>query len=221
MDVEELTFVHDGRRSIGSRLTLGCPTRAWMLADLKNERDRPSLSLPRARRVADVLEAFGWTGARQDPIAQRDTEPNVLQPGILANGALTSSLTRAAAGSELADLAVAATSADELVDTLFLRCLCRYPTDDERRAFAAALEDGFAERLVPQDAIAPIEPLPPLPLVTWFNHLQGEANVIQQEQERRAQMGPPADPRLESEWRAAFEDAVWSLINHSEFVWIP
>ena len=88
IDVEELTFVHDGRRELGQRQTLGKPTRAWMFGDLKNERDRPSLSLPKARAVVDVLEAFGWTGARQMPITERETDPNVLQPGVLANGTL-------------------------------------------------------------------------------------------------------------------------------------
>ena len=94
IDVEELTFVHDGRRPIGKRQSLGKPTRAWMFASLNNERDRPSLSLPRARVVADVLEAFGWNGSRQKPIHQRETDPNVLQPGVLANGTLAMTLTR-------------------------------------------------------------------------------------------------------------------------------
>ena len=118
MDVEELTFVHDGRRPVSNRLTLGTPYRAWMFASLANERDRPSLTLPRAQAVSDVLEAFGWTGSRQQPVTHRETEPNVLQPGILANGTLSLSLTRAAAGSTLADLAVEATAPEGLVDTL-------------------------------------------------------------------------------------------------------
>ncbi len=92
MDVEELTFVHDGVHPMDKRLTLGKPSRAWMLASLNNERDRPSLSLPRAQPIADVLQAFGWTGSRQKPIPERDLSPNVLQPGILANGTLTMSL---------------------------------------------------------------------------------------------------------------------------------
>src|SRR5690606_41166059 len=95
IDVEELTFVHDGRRPLGSRQTLGQPSRAWMFCDLKNERDRPSLSLPKARSVVDDLEAFGWIGSRQMPISQRESDPNVLQPGTLANGTLAVLLNRA------------------------------------------------------------------------------------------------------------------------------
>ena len=95
MDIGELTFVHDGKRALSNRQTLGFPKRAWMLANLNNERDRPSLSLPQARAIVDVLEAFGWKGTRQQPIYHRETEPNVLQPGILANGVLVSSLARA------------------------------------------------------------------------------------------------------------------------------
>lgn len=220
-DVEELTFVHDGRRELGKRQTLGKPTRAWMFGDLKNERDRPSLSLPKARAVVDVLEAFGWTGARQMPINDRETDPNVLQPGVLANSTLSMSLTRASHQSALAELAVAADSPESLVDTLFLRTLSRFPKPDERTAFVSELSDGFAARLVPADQIAPVEELPLLPQVTWFNHGRPKANEIQLEVERRVLAGPPPDPRLAPAWRSALEDVLWSLINHREFVWMP
>jgi mono/diheme cytochrome c family protein len=219
-DVEELTFVHDGRRELGQRQTLGKPTRAWMFGDLKNDRDRPSLSLSKARAVVDVLEAFGWTGARQMPITERETDPNVLQPGVLANSTLSMSLTRASHQSALAELAIAAESPESLVATLFLRTLSRLPKPDERKAFVSALSEGFDARLVPADKIAPIEQLPPLPQVTWFNHARPKANEIQLEIERRVLAGPPPDPRLSPAWRSALEDALWSLINHREFVWM-
>ncbi len=220
-DVEELTFVHDGRRELGQRQTLGKPTRAWMFGDLKNERDRPSLSLPKARAVVDVLEAFGWIGARQMPITERETDPNVLQPGVLANSTLSMSLTRVSHQSALAELPIAAESPESLVDTLFLRTLSRFPKPDERKAFAGALSEGFDARLVPADKIAQIEQLPPLPQVTWFNHARPKANEIQLEIERRVLAGPPPDPRLSPAWRSALEDVLWSLINHREFVWMP
>ncbi|TWU12109.1 Planctomycete cytochrome C [Symmachiella macrocystis] len=221
IDVEELTFVHDGRRPLGSRQTLGHPTRAWMFGDLKNERDRPSLSLPKARAVVDVLEAFGWTGARQMPIAERETDPNVLQPGVLANSTLSATLARVSHQSELAELAIAAESAESLVDTLFLRILSRLPKPDERKVFARALTKDFNTRLVLHDKIVQLEEHPPLPQVTWFNHGRPKANAIQLEIERRVLAGPPPDPRLTPSWRVVYEDVVWSLINHREFVWMP
>nr|NKB54642.1 DUF1553 domain-containing protein [Rhizobiaceae bacterium] len=156
-DVEELTFVHDGRRELGQRQTLGKPTRAWMFGDLKNERDRPSLALPKARAVVDVLEAFGWTGARQMPITNRETDPNALQPGVLANSTLSMSLTRASHQSVLAEHAIATQSPESLVDTLFLRTLSRFPKAEERNAFVSALSEGFDTRLVSTDRIAPIK----------------------------------------------------------------
>jgi hypothetical protein len=203
------------------RVTLGKPKRAWMFAGLNNERDRPSLSLPRAQAVVDVLEAFGWTGTRQQPIIERETDPNVLQPGILANGNLSKSLTRAAYESELAELAVQATSADQLVSSLYLRFLSRYPNSLERQLFVAELDQGFVDRLVPPDGVTPPPNDPLLPQSTWTNHLVPEANEIQQEWERRVRRGPREDPRLRREWREVYEDVVWSLVNHAEFVWIP
>jgi hypothetical protein len=221
MNSEELTFVHDGRRPLSNRLTLGVPNRAWMMATLNNERDRPSLSLPRARAIVDVLKAFGWNGSRQKPIHERETDPNVLQPGILANGTLTMSLSRAALASELADLAVNTESPEDLADSLFLRFLTRFPTNEERELIGNQLRQDFADRIVSAEQQS--EPMlqPELPLVHWFNHLRPRANEIQQEIERRVRQGPPHDPRLRSDWRSRYEDVLWSLINHDEFVWMP
>lgn len=221
MDVEELTFVHDGSLPEFRRLSLGAPRRAWMFCGLQNERDRPSLSMPRAQVVVDVLDAFGWTGARQNPVAVRDTDPNVLQPGVLANGTLTANLTRASEGGELAELAVHADDAESLVETLFLRFLSRYPSNAERQTFTTALKAGFDDRIVPQTDTQKVPTDDPLPVVTWTNHLVSEANEIQQEVQRRVQRGPSPDCRLQPQWRMMYEDVVWSLINHNEFVWVP
>ncbi|MEZ6148502.1 MAG: DUF1553 domain-containing protein [Pirellulaceae bacterium] len=221
MDTGELTFVHDGAEPISARQTLGAPRRAWMFAGLNNERDRPSLSLPRAQPIADVLEAFGWTGTRQQPIAQRETEPNLLQPGILANGTLSMSLTRASDQSPLAELALGAASPETLLDTLFLRFLSRYPSEQERADLLPALASGFESRAVSADRVQRPPSLPLLPQITWSNHLMPEANNIQEEWQRQVQRGPAVDPRLEPEWREVYEDIVWSLLNHREFVWVP
>ncbi|MDG1895729.1 MAG: DUF1553 domain-containing protein [Fuerstiella sp.] len=221
MDIGELTFVHDGRRPLNNRLTLGRPTRSWMLASLNNERDRPSLSLPQARAETDVLQAFGWTGSRQKPITERDTNPNILQPGVLANGILTSTLTRASHDSRLAQLAVDAHSPESLADTLFLRILSRHAAPAERVTFTSALADGFDSRLIPADQIERFKPLPSLPLITWFNHQRQKATKVQNEVERRVRKGPPGDPRLQPQWREVYEDLIWSLVNHREFVWMP
>ncbi|MCB1224646.1 MAG: DUF1553 domain-containing protein [Verrucomicrobiales bacterium] len=221
IDSEELTFVHDGRHPLERRQTLGVPRRAWMFASLNNERDRPSLALPHAQTAVDVLEAFGWNGSRQMPIFERATDPNLLQPGILANGTLVQSLIRASWHSELADLAASAKSPETLLEEMFLRVLSRQPRAAERAAFLPALREGFDTRLVSAaDQVTPKLP-DPLPLVTWLNHVSPEANSIQIEVQNRVQQGPPADPRLRPEWREVFEDLVWSLINDREFVWIP
>ncbi len=132
IDVEEITFDPDARRPASTMISLGHPNRAWMFASLSNERDRPSLSLPRAQAVADVLEAFGWTGSRQNPRTDRESDPTVLQPGVLANSTVVTWVSRASADSELARLALAAKTPDELVDSVFLRVLSRLPSDAER-----------------------------------------------------------------------------------------
>ena len=221
MDTGELTFTHDGAEPMTSRLTLGSPRRAWMFAGLNNERDRPSLSLPKAQPIADVLEAFGWTGTRQQPIAVRETDPNLLQPGILANGTLSMSLTRAADQSELAQLAIDAETPEALLDSLFLRFLARYPNSQEKSDFIPALASQFDERQLPADQVQRPPVASPLPVATWTNHLVPEANDIQNEWQGRIIRGPAPDPRLRPEWREVYEDIVWSLVNDRQFVWIP
>ena len=65
-----------GRKVRKVNAVLQHPDHPWMLANLANERDRPSLSLPRIQAVCDVLEAFGWRPARQDPASSRATDPS-------------------------------------------------------------------------------------------------------------------------------------------------
>lgn len=221
IEVEEITFDPDGRRPANTMISLGFPKRAWEFASLSNERDRPSLSLPRAQAVADVLEAFGWTGSRQSPRTDRETDPNVLQPGVLANSVVSTWITRASNRSSLANLAIDSATPDALVDAVFLRFLSRYPTAVERSSFASALGSGFADRRVPASEVVEPQPLSILGRVTWSNHLVSEANSIQLEMERRSRAGAPADPRLRPAWREVYEDFVWSVINTREFVWVP
>lgn len=221
MDVEEFTFDPDARRPASNRLTLGVPHRAWMFASLANERDRPTLGLPKARAIADILEAFGWNGSRQNPRTDRETSSSVLQPGVLANSTASVLLTRATKDSGLALLAIEAKTPEGLVDSLFLRYLSRYPSPPERQALAGALSVGFDSRLLATNSASAPAKSEPLPKVTWSNHLRTEANHVALEMERRARDGQPADPRLSSEWREVYEDTVWSIINVREFVWMP
>ncbi|WP_437223694.1 DUF1553 domain-containing protein [Planctomicrobium sp. SH661] len=221
MDVEEMTFAPEAGRPSSQRLSLGTPNRAWMFSSLGNERDRPSLSLPRARAVADILEAFGWDGARQSPRTDRELAINLLQPGILQNSDAIVLFTRASHGSGLADAGVNAQSPEQLVESIYLKVLGRFPTREERELLVPQLAGGFENRLVPASEWDPIPELPHLPVVTWSNHVQPEANSIAVEMERRARAGTPPDPRLRPEWREAYEDLVWGVVNLSEFVWIP
>jgi hypothetical protein len=202
-------------------ISLGCPKRAWEFASLSNERDRPSLALPRAQAVTDVLEAFGWSGSRQNPRTERETDPSVLQPGILANSTLTLWLTRAAAGSSLAELALQTKSPEALIESVFLRCLSRFPTEAERARFSKALAQGFDQRRTGATLDAVPSPLPRLPRISWTNHLTPESTTIKNEQEKRSRAGDVADPRLEQGWRETYEDFVWAVLNLPEFVWKP
>lgn len=219
MDVEELTFDPEARQRPNAMTNLGQPRRAWQLTSLSNERDRPSLSLPKAAAVTACLEAFGWTGSRQEPTDERAAKPNVIQPGMLAGGMLSIQLTRLTDRDSLTEACLGAASPQQLVDHLFQRFLTRSPTEREQARFQKLLTPGFENRVLDR----PLETKPPIrePAVTWANHLSVEANEIRIRQSERLRRGPEPSRKLRPEWRERAEDAVWALINTPEFQFVP
>jgi hypothetical protein len=220
MKLEEVSLDIDGSRDMGNSITLGKPRRAWMLTSTSNERDRPSLALPRIQAVADVLQAFGWRGSRQEPLSLREQDPNVLQTAILANGTMTTWLTRLSDDHPITKLAQQEQSLDTLIDTLFLRMLTRKPTSEERVQYRKYLEPGYATRRV-TSAAKPASPRQPEPYVSWSNHLAPEATLIRQQQEEAARRGDPASENLDPTWRTRLEDVLWALVNSREMIFRP
>ena len=219
MRVDDLTFDPEGRQRPNVFLNLGSPRRAWQLTSLSNERDRPSLSLPRAAAVTECLEAFGWSGSRQEPINRRSDEPNVIQPGVLAGGALSIQLTRLTDDDALTEICLQADSAEGLVETLFLRFLTRPPTATERQLFVGLVGDGFDSRVL--DTPIPPQTPPREPAVSWANHLSSEANNIRIREGERLLQGPDPTGRLAPGWRQRLEDVAWALMNTPEFQYLP
>jgi len=218
--VEEASLDIDGVRELTSSITLGQPRRSWMLTSTSNERDRPSLALPRIQMVGDVLQAFGWRPSRQDPVTTRETTTNVLQPAILQNSPVGVWLTRLSDDHGVTQIALSASSPDELVDELFLKVLTRKPTEKERKAYIEYLRAGFDTRV---KAPAPKPPVKrqPEPYVSWSNHLHPDATTIKLREEEVARKGDPPTERLDPVWRSRVEDVLWAVLNSSEFVFTP
>ena len=218
--LERVCLDVNGRREVANAIDLGMPGRAWMLASLSNERDRPSLALPRLQAVADVLTAFGWRGARQDPTSVRDTAANALQPAILANGVMTTWLVRLSDDHPLTAVAIEADSAEQLVEDLFMRILTRPPTAAELALHTTHLQNGFERRVIPAAGPRVREHAPP-PFVSWTNHLQAEAGPLKESMRAAAEAGDPPTLRLDAEWRQRCEDLIWTLINAPEMLFRP
>lgn len=210
----------NGRRETDNAVDLGVPRRAWMLASLSNERDRPSLTLPRLQAVSDVMSALGWRGSRQDPSSTRDIAPNALQPAILANGVMSLWLTRLSDDHGLTEVVLREQPVETLVEDLFTRLLSRRPTQHEKARYVSWLAEGYATRRVLNPVIEHRPHIVPK-LITWTNHLQPESDPAAQERIVAAQKGDPPAPRIEPKWRARCEDVVWALLNSPEMIYRP
>ncbi len=221
LGAEQLCMDPDGGRDAKTMLNLGHPTRAWEFVSLSNERDRPALAMPRAQSVVDVLSVFGWRNSRPNPLTEREELPNVLQPALLANGAMTRRITGLSDDSALTALCLQPhASAESLTEALFQRILTRPPTSGERREFADWLRAGFESRVI-ETANVSTDPESRHRHVSWSNHLSPEATLIKQAQERETREGDPPTVRLEADWRERAEDVVWALINTPEMIFVP
>jgi hypothetical protein len=216
-DLEEVSFDIDGLA--GGKPTLGKPRRAWMLTSTSNERDRPSLTLPRIQAVLTTLEAFGWRAARQSPVTLREDNPNVLQPALLANGTMTGWAFRLSDDHGVTQLALQEQSLESFITTLYLRLLTRKPGDAEMAAATELLGPGFARRRVTPPAAAPTDRVRPK-FVTWSNHLDGPANALAHELEANARRGDPPTARLDPDWRERLEDFLWQTVTRPEWLFI-
>ena len=219
-DTEEISLDIDGKRNLKNSITLGNPTRSWMFASTSNERDRPSLSLPRIQAVSDVLEAFGWRGARQDATSARETEPSALQPAIIANGTVGIWLTRLSDDHPITELALEDQAPGQLLDTLYLRLLTRQPTRVEKLTYLPFLTEGYSTRVVANPAPPGPKPRGPEKYVTWTNHLDREADLIRAKQTRAARAGDPPTNKLTPAWRERLEDVLWAILNSPEWIYL-
>ena len=216
--LEPVNLDVDSVRTIDNALDLGRATRAWMLASTSNERDRPSLTLPRLQAVAEVMEVFGWRGARPDASSGiRDNSANVLQPALLSNGTMMLWLTRLSDDHGLTSFALEKQSVEQLVERLFLRLLTRLPTDAEKKFYAEALRPGFTKRILASHIVDVPTPHQHRKYVAWSNHMKSEANTLRLAEEAAARRGDPPTTRLDAAWRTRFEDVLWALLNAPEW----
>jgi hypothetical protein len=172
--------------------------------------------------LVDILAAFGWRPARQDPTSAREQASNILQPAVIANGIVSVWLTRLSDHHGITELALQEQTPEQFVESLFLRLLTRSPSPQERKDLVAHLTPGFQERMAVLEELdePSVERKPPR-YVSWSNHLSEEANEIKLELEAAARRGDPPTRRLEPGWRERAEDVLWSLLNAPEWIYMP
>lgn len=221
VNVESINIDVDGMRSFEQSINLGQVRRAWQLASMSNERDRPSLSLPGAQTLVDVLETFGWRSSRPDPITTRSQEITVLQPAIVANGVIGKRTTQLSDDSRFTELALRDQPLDDFITEVFEAVLTRPPRSEELEIFRDVLAEGYEQRRVP-GAVPIVRTRTVTSLgVAWTNHLIPEANDRKIALKHELDRGDPPTQRLVANWRERAEDVVWTLLNSPEFVFMP
>jgi len=222
LDSEELNLNPLGDRSLRQFLNMGVPRRAWEMTALSNERDRPSLALPRAQSLIDLMAPFGWRQSRQAPATDRDDGASPMQTLALANGSTGTRVVRLSDDSFFTSLALQDRPLEEMIETSFVRVLTRSPTDGEMKMFAEHLQPAFADRVVNRDAASAIsERKKTNTAISWANHFDQESTLIRMEEERSVRMGDPPTERLTADFRERYEDFVWAMVNSPEFMVIP
>lgn len=221
MNVETINIDVDGGRRDDVSINLGTASRGWHFTSMSNERDRPSLSLPAAQTVVNLLEAFGWRGSRQDPLTLRSQESTALQPAVLANGVVARRISQLSDDSEFTKTAIAADKVETFVDDVFRAVLTREPTEKEKATFVELLRDGFDRRITSLSAPAKRARSPNSLGVSWSNHLKPISNERKIKLAEEIEEGDPPTDRLAADWRERAEDMIWTLINSPEFVLVP
>lgn len=216
---EELTLDLEGHWNESTFENYGFPERAWEFVSTSTERERASLSLPLVNEIVALMRVYGWRPNRAEPITERNTDPNVSQSGFLANSSLGLWLTNLSDYSEITAMAHDAESAEELINTLFLRLLTRLPNAAEKAEFVALLSPGFETRKT-MESFQSTDWIPEVREVTWGNHLSIEANYYVSAKEARLLNGPAPTTSLNPSWRERMEDSLWVLINSPEFQYI-
>ena len=196
MDLGLLTMDMEGRHRPGFFMNFGRPERAWQFTTLANERDRPSLAMPKMQAVVDAF-AFGWRNSRPEPTSHRIEEPNPLQPGVLPTGSAGGWLTRLSDDSEITQMCIDAESASQLTEDLFLRYLTCFPTKEEKRPSRLCSRPGSMTGSYPSETLSHPDKKR-YPFVSWLNHLDNEANSIKQQLEEDARRGDPPSKYLKT-----------------------
>jgi hypothetical protein len=203
-------------RMVYNEVNYGYPQRTWQVVTQSNEEDHEVLVRPLLQEVIALAGAFGWRDQRPDPVTVRDTDPNPLQPLLMANGALINRLIHLSDASYYTKLSNQNLSLDEFIDQLMLNTYSRLPKDAERNWIRAQLEPVWADRKVTQ----------PSPAIPEQQQQQKEITRLGDTYEaylyiKKARELEPATTSLAGQYRKRLEDALWVVLNSPEFIFVP
>ncbi len=113
----------------------------------------------------------------------------MVQPGVVANSAMSIKLSRLTDDSYFTQLALNAKTPEEFVKTAFEQVLSREPSSEELQTFVEQIKPEWDARIITL-AIPAASPKPHRGFVTWANHFDIRANQLMRDVEREIAQDP-------------------------------
>jgi hypothetical protein len=197
-----------------SAVDYGYPKRTWQIVSLSNEEDNAVLVRPVLQEIITMASSFGWRDQRPDPVTVRNTDPNPLQPLIMANGQLMDRLVRLTGTSYYTKLSNREIALAEFIDELLLNTMSRPPHASETEWIEAHLGPVWQGRRVkvPEKVEQP---------QVATEQVRDGNTVAAHLYIQKVRQGEPVTATLTESYRKTFEAILWAIFNSPEFIFVP
>jgi hypothetical protein len=197
-----------------SAVDYGYPKRTWQIVSLSNEEDNAVLVRPVLQEIITMASTFVWRDQRPDPVTVRSTDPNPLQPLVMANGQLMDRLVRLSDASYYTHLSNREIGLGSFIQELLLNTLSRPPRTTETKWIQDRLEPLWRARRAEAPAKAERAEVA-------TEQVRDGDTVAAHLYIQKVRQGEPVTATLTEPYRKTLEAILWTIFNSPEFIFVP